>query len=294
MFTHAGWPVGTQKPHRTISGVSWMNEHSPSQQRHMFPALGSPSRDDRVRHARSSTDDCGGRHLGGTKAWTKAPGATVADRKPLTDRIPVPLMRPLLGNKGVHSINGNVNNLGSTLNEKNTWISTRKPPMYKCPCKACGKPVKSNQYGIFCDGCDRTYGLTDDAYTCRRRSTTKDSIASIYYNIISLVRPPESARPARWNLPPPLLFGRHVPFRGKHYLTPWLPAGGKPSSLSGVCTVLIYKWFYLLIWQTRCWLFSVVFAKCLVTEMSCYRNACYTKMSITNVSFTKMSWIRFK
>jgi len=154
LFTHAGWAVGTQTPHWTISIMSRTNEHSPSQQRHVFPALGSPSRDGRVRHARSSTDDCGGRHLGGTKAWTKAPGATVADRKPLTERIPVPLMRPLLGNKVVHSINGNVNNLGSTLNEKNSRICTRKPPMYKCPCKACGKLVKSNQHGIFCDGCE--------------------------------------------------------------------------------------------------------------------------------------------
>ena len=69
-----------------------------------------------------------GRHHG--LDWTKVLGATVADRKPLTERIHVPLMRPLLGNKGVHYINGNVNNLGSTLNEKNTRISTRKPPTY--------------------------------------------------------------------------------------------------------------------------------------------------------------------
>jgi len=38
-----------------------------------------------------------------------APAATVADRKPLTDRIPAPFVRPRLGNKGVHCVNGNVN-----------------------------------------------------------------------------------------------------------------------------------------------------------------------------------------
>ena len=44
----------------------------------------------------------------------------------------------------------------------------------------------------------------------------------------------------------PSLFGSHVPFvpfTGKHYLTPCLTAGGKPSSLSGVWTILIYKRF---------------------------------------------------
>ena len=33
LFTHDGWPVGTQTPHWTISIMSRTNEHSPSQQR---------------------------------------------------------------------------------------------------------------------------------------------------------------------------------------------------------------------------------------------------------------------
>ena len=66
--------------------------------------------------------------------------APVANRNPLFDSTHIAVVKPLLGNKGLHSLNGNINN--------------SKPPTYTCPCKTCGKPVKSNQHEIFCDGCE--------------------------------------------------------------------------------------------------------------------------------------------
>ena len=92
-----------------------------------------------------------GSSLGDVLAYPAHPmTGSSADRKPLTGDTPTPFVRPLLGNKGVHSLNGNVNNSACTLNGH----STRKPPTFKFPCKTCGKPVKSNQHGIFCDGCE--------------------------------------------------------------------------------------------------------------------------------------------
>ena len=83
--------------------------------------MGSPSRHGRICRTRNSADDCGGRRLGGTITWTAASTASVADRKPLTDLTLIVFVRPLLGNTGVHIINGNVVNTktaGFGLNEK--------------------------------------------------------------------------------------------------------------------------------------------------------------------------------
>ena len=130
-------------PNRTIR-VSRENGHSPSQRRRKSPATGSPSRDGPTRHARNYADDCGGRHLGRTNTRTVDIGSTGRCPKPLTDRAPIPFVRPLLGNKGVNSLSGSVNKSGSTLNGN----STRKQPTYKFPCKTCGKRVKSNQSSV--------------------------------------------------------------------------------------------------------------------------------------------------
>lgn len=37
--------------------------------------------------------------------------------------------------------------------------TTRKKPLWKCPCDVCTKPVRSNQKGILCDGCNKWFHL---------------------------------------------------------------------------------------------------------------------------------------
>ena len=66
--------------------------------------MGSPSRDGRIRRTRNSTDDCGGRR------GPSASAAPVTGREPLTKLTLIVFVRPLLGNKGVHIINGKVVN----------------------------------------------------------------------------------------------------------------------------------------------------------------------------------------